>query len=122
MICAQAKHPSAQLIGIAGDVGSKEGTDAFCAAVDALNRPLDVLVNNVGIFAVKDFWDITDDEWQHTFDVNFFSNVRLCRHFLQPMLKRNEVGCSHAEPLIWYTGAVEEISSLSAGDVVFQNK
>ncbi|BDA51171.1 Uncharacterized oxidoreductase YvrD [Coccomyxa sp. Obi] len=86
----QAKHPSAQLIGIAGDVGSREGTDTFCAAVDALNRPLDVLVNNVGIFAVKDFWDITDDDWQHTFDVNFFSNVRLCRHFLQPMLKRNQ--------------------------------
>lgn len=94
----QAKHASAHLIGIAGDVGSKEGTKAFCDAVDALQRPLDVLVNNVGIFAVKDFWDITDEEWQHTFDVNFFSNVRLCRHFLQPMLKRNQVKFSFVLP------------------------
>ena len=93
----QAEHASAQLIGIAGDVGSSEGTDAFCAAVDALKRPLDVLVNNVGIFAVKDFWDITDDDWQHTFDVNFFSNVRLCRHFLKPMLERNQVTSSFVQ-------------------------
>lgn len=121
-LCAQGKHPSARLIGIAGDVGSKEGTDAFCAAVDALDRPLDVLVNNVGIFAVKDFWDITDDEWQHTFDVNFFSNVRLCRHFLQPMLKRNQVCYTPTNPTFWYRGRGTDVRRQKETHHCLQNR
>ncbi|KAK9815711.1 hypothetical protein WJX72_008430 [[Myrmecia] bisecta] len=86
----QANRPEAKLTGIAGDVGTAEGAEAFCTAVDALGQPLHVLINNVGIFGVKDFWDITNDDWQHTFDVNLFSNVRLCRHFLKQMLERNQ--------------------------------
>jgi NAD(P)-dependent dehydrogenase (short-subunit alcohol dehydrogenase family) len=82
------------LTGIAGDVGTAEGAKAFCEAVDALGKPVDVLVNNVGIFGVKDFWDITDEEWQHTWDVNVMSNVRLSRHFIKPMLERNQA-CRH---------------------------
>ena len=69
-----------------------------------------MLVNNVGIFAVKDFWDITDDDWQHTFDVNFFSNVRLCRHFLKPMLKRNQVTSSFVQQSAKYDVKVRVVS------------
>ena len=49
----QASHPQAHLEGIAGDLGSADGATAFCAAVDALHKPLDVLVCNAGIFATK---------------------------------------------------------------------
>ena len=49
----QASHPQAHLEGISGDLGSADGATAFCAAVDALQKPLDVLVCNAGIFATK---------------------------------------------------------------------
>jgi NAD(P)-dependent dehydrogenase (short-subunit alcohol dehydrogenase family) len=50
---------------------------------------VDVLVNNLGIFAVKDFVDIDDDEWMHYFNVNVLSCVRTCRYYLPRMLERN---------------------------------
>ena len=40
---------------------------------------------------LQDFWDIEDEEWLTTFNVNVMSNVRLSRHFLKPMLDRNQV-------------------------------
>jgi NAD(P)-dependent dehydrogenase (short-subunit alcohol dehydrogenase family) len=46
------------------------------------------LVNNVGRFEVKAFDAISDDDWQHYFDVNVMSGVRLSRHVLAGMVTR----------------------------------
>jgi len=51
--------------------------------------PVDVLVNNLGIFEVKPFEQITDEEWLNYFNVNVLSAVRLCRVYLPEMLQRN---------------------------------
>ncbi|CUG15439.1 short chain dehydrogenase, putative, partial [Bodo saltans] len=48
----------------------------------------EVLVNNHGIFDFKPFTAETDEEWQHYFDVNVLSQVRLSRHYLPGMLER----------------------------------
>lgn len=53
---------------------------------------IDILVNNVGIFDVRSFTDISDDEWQRYFDVNVMSGVRLSRHVLDGMLARWSMG------------------------------
>src|SRR5205823_86710 len=50
---------------------------------------LDVLVNNLGIFEVKAFADIPDDDWRRFFEVNVLSGVRLSRAYLPGMLQRN---------------------------------
>ena len=44
----------------------------------------------MGFFEVKDFTDVTDEEWLKYFEVNVLSAVRLCRAFLPAMLKRNK--------------------------------
>lgn len=49
---------------------------------------VDVLVNNVGVFDVRAFEEISDDEWQRYFDVNVMSGVRLSRGVLPGMLAR----------------------------------
>lgn len=49
---------------------------------------VDILVNNVGVFDVNAFEEISDDEWQRYFDVNVMSGVRLSRHALGGMLTR----------------------------------
>jgi len=49
---------------------------------------VDILVNNVGVFEVKPFADVSDDDWQRYFDVNVMSGVRLSRHLLPGMLER----------------------------------
>ena len=65
---------------------------ADAAAVQLLldvHDTVDILINNVGIFAPKPFTEITDEEWVHFFEVNVLSGVRLSRHYLPQMLKKN---------------------------------
>jgi NAD(P)-dependent dehydrogenase (short-subunit alcohol dehydrogenase family) len=50
---------------------------------------VDVLVNNVGIFEPKPFADIPDADWYRFFEINVMSGVRLSRHYLAGMLKKN---------------------------------
>jgi NAD(P)-dependent dehydrogenase (short-subunit alcohol dehydrogenase family) len=77
--------PGADLRGVAADLGTAEGVDAFLKrAPDA-----DVLINNLGIFDIKPFLDIPDSEWIRFFEVNVLSGVRLSRRYLPGMLKKN---------------------------------
>jgi len=71
--------------GIATDLGTAEGVKA---ATDKF-PDLDILVNNLGIFDPKPFEMIPDDEWFKFFEVNVMSGVRLSRHYLPRMMKRN---------------------------------
>jgi NAD(P)-dependent dehydrogenase (short-subunit alcohol dehydrogenase family) len=50
---------------------------------------VDVLVNNVGIFEPKPFTEIPDEDWYRLFEINVMSGVRLARHYLTGMLKKN---------------------------------
>jgi NAD(P)-dependent dehydrogenase (short-subunit alcohol dehydrogenase family) len=50
---------------------------------------VDVLVNNVGIFEPKPFAEIPDADWYRFFEINVMSGVRLARHYLPGMLKKN---------------------------------
>ncbi len=50
---------------------------------------VDILVNNLGIFEVKPFEEISDADWQRFFDVNVLSGARLSRLYLPAMRKRN---------------------------------
>ena len=76
---------NADVRGISADLGTSRGVAAFLQqAPDA-----DVLVNNLGIFEVKSFLDIPDSDWQRFFEVNVLSGVRLSRHYLPRMLKKN---------------------------------
>jgi len=75
----------AEFTGVAADLGTTSGVDNFLEAVPTA----DVLVNNLGIFEVKPFLEITDADWQRFFDVNILSGVRLSRQYLSYMLKKN---------------------------------
>jgi len=81
----KALLPSANFTGIAADLGTREGVAAFIKQVPTA----DVLVNNLGIFEVKAFLEIPDADWQRFFEVNIMSGVRLTRHYLPGMLKKN---------------------------------
>ena len=71
----RAMHPGAVVSGAAADLSSADGARRLVAAVPVV----DILVNNVGIFAPIPFEKITDDEWLEIFEVNVLSGVRLAR-------------------------------------------
>lgn len=76
--------PLGRVSGLAADLGTAEGADALLTFAG----PVDVLVNNVGIFAVKPFAETTDADWLHYLNVNLLSAVRMARGILPRMLAR----------------------------------
>lgn len=77
--------PGAQAEGLAADAGSAAG----CARLTGAWPEVDVLVNNVGIFAPLPFEQIPDEEWLRFFEVNVLSGVRLARHYVAGMRSRH---------------------------------
>jgi NAD(P)-dependent dehydrogenase (short-subunit alcohol dehydrogenase family) len=80
-----ASKPAGRISGVTADVATEAGCNALVAAAP----DVDILINNAGIFEVKDFFDIPDQEWSHYFEVNVLSGVRLARAYMKGMLKRD---------------------------------
>jgi len=80
----RASAPGGDVSGIAADFGDPEQVRRLLG----LLGDVDVLVNNVGVFEVKAFEHLSDDDWQRYFDVNVMSGVRLSRHAIGGMLAR----------------------------------
>jgi NAD(P)-dependent dehydrogenase (short-subunit alcohol dehydrogenase family) len=81
----RAARPAGDVSGVAADLGTADGVEAVSGSLGEV----DILVNNLGIFGVTPFEDVSDAEWQRYFDVNVMSGVRLSRHVLPGMLARN---------------------------------
>lgn len=79
-----AAVPGAQVRGVAADLGNAEG----CARLVAAEPSADILVNNLGIYGQKDFFDLTDDDWDRLHAVNVMSGVRLSRAYVRAMAER----------------------------------
>lgn len=49
---------------------------------------IDILVNNMGTYALNDFFSTSDADWQKMFETNVWSGVRLARTYMKGMLER----------------------------------
>ncbi|MGV0781615.1 SDR family NAD(P)-dependent oxidoreductase [Mycolicibacterium peregrinum] len=81
---AVAKLGEFDVLGVAADVSTEEGT------ADLLRQlpDVDILVNNLGIFGAVPPMEITDEQWRTYFDVNVLAAVRLIRSYLPGMTER----------------------------------
>ena len=70
------------------DLGTAEG----CARIIEAHPHADILVNNLGIYEPKPYFDIEDQDWAKMFEVNVMSGIRLTRHYLKRMLDANSWG------------------------------
>jgi NAD(P)-dependent dehydrogenase (short-subunit alcohol dehydrogenase family) len=76
--------PGANARGFVGDLA-----DAGVAAKLVKEHPrFDVLVNNLGIYGLRDFLELPDSEWQRFFEINVMSGVRLSRAYAPAMAER----------------------------------
>jgi NAD(P)-dependent dehydrogenase (short-subunit alcohol dehydrogenase family) len=80
----RAADPAATIDGIGADVSTSAGARAVFDTLPAV----DILVNNLGIFAPQPVLEIDDETWQRFWDVNVMSGVRLARHYLPGMGER----------------------------------
>ncbi|GAA0456555.1 oxidoreductase [Streptomyces sp. NPDC046215] len=75
---------------VAVDLSTPAGPAELIEQVSAEFGGIDVLVNNVGAFTPRTsgFSAISDEEWQHTFELNFFGVVRTIRAALPGLVER----------------------------------
>ncbi len=78
------EFPAAIAEGIAADCATAEGAEKVFSRVEAL----DILVNNLGIYARKPFYEIDDAEWMRYFEVNVLSGVRFARRYARAMAEK----------------------------------
>lgn len=64
------------------DAGTVDGSASIIEQLPVV----DVLVNNLGVYPPREFFEVTDDEWCGIFETNVMSGVRLSRHYLRQML------------------------------------
>lgn len=76
----------AKVNGVVADFSKPEEINELLKQVPAI----DILINNVGIFEPKPFAEISDEDWLRFYEINVLSGVRLSRHYLPQMLKKNE--------------------------------
>lgn len=76
---------NADLLGIPADLGVSSGVEIFLRQAPEA----DIVVNNLGIFEAKPFLEIPDSDWLRLFEVNVLGGIRLSRHYLPGMLKKN---------------------------------
>ncbi|MDR1902289.1 MAG: SDR family oxidoreductase [Treponema sp.] len=74
--------------GVCGDLSEPSGVKHVVDTVDNKGE-LDILVGNMGTYKGTAFKDINDEEWHWMMNVNLYSQVRMCRHYLPKMLDRN---------------------------------
>ena len=78
----QGEVPGAVVSGIAADLSNAGDVQRLLGSVGAV----DILVNNVGLFEIAPFAEISDADWSRYLDVNLMSGVRLSRALLPHML------------------------------------
>ncbi len=85
---------------------------------------IDILVNNVGIFGIDNFYTSSDNDWYDYFEVNVMSGMRLSRKLLPEMIAKNfgriifissESGVNVPENMIHYGVSKAAMSALSNG-------
>lgn len=114
------KLPEANISGIAADFNDSKQVEELLLKLS----DIDILINNVGLFELKPFEEITDDDWKRYFEVNVMSGVRLSRHLLPIMLSKkwgriifisSESGVNIPENMIHYGTTKTAMLSLSNG-------
>jgi len=70
------------VVGLAVDLATPEG----CAELVRAHPVADILVNNVGAYGPKNFFELDDDDWRDIFELNVMSGVRLSRGYLPRMI------------------------------------
>src|SRR5258706_4657798 len=73
---------------VQADLSTRDGIESVTRAVTDRFKGLDILIHNVGGSAARGggALALSDDDWQHAFDMNLFAAVRLDRAFLPSML------------------------------------
>ncbi|MDN3027593.1 SDR family oxidoreductase [Streptomyces sp. S.PB5] len=103
-VVAASRHNTPELketgaVHVAADLATVEGVETLVSHALAELGGIDILINNVGIGdteevvkgAVHDLLTLPEEAWRHTFDLHFYSALRVTRAMLPSLLDRRGV-------------------------------
>ena len=79
----KSAHAGTSVTGIALDLSTAAGCEQLVKQLPAV----DILINNLGIFAIKPALEIPDADWMKFFETNVMSGIRLTRAICPPCSK-----------------------------------
>ena len=106
-----------------GDLANAEGASQVLEQLETF-APIEILINNAGIFSVEDFFKLEDEVWLQYYQTNVMSMVRLCRALMPGMLERDsgtiinvasEAAIKPLPQMIHYSMTKTAIISISRG-------
>jgi len=74
--------------GLRADIGSEAGVAALIAAAEAEHGPIDIFCSNAGIAGPYGGPEVSDAQWQQTWEVNVMAHIWAARLLLPGMLER----------------------------------
>ena len=83
-----AEQAGARAIAIPTDIRDRAGAAAAVARVEAELGPIDVLVNNAGVFLWRAFLELSPEEWDLVLATNLTGAANFCRAVLPGMVER----------------------------------
>jgi 2-hydroxycyclohexanecarboxyl-CoA dehydrogenase len=75
-------------LAIAADVRDRGAAETAVARVESELGPVDVLVNNAGVFLWRPFLKLSSDEWDTVLATNLTATAAFCRAVLPGMIER----------------------------------
>ena len=122
--CRKHKLINKKLFVFECDASDEDQVKNFFIKVSKKTKKLDGLINNVGIFRGKNFFEETSQDWDDHFKVNLMSGVKLSKYLLPKMIKKNwgriifiSSECSTLVPgdLLSYSVSKASVSVFSSG-------
>jgi len=78
----------ARAVAIPTDIRDRGGAEACVEKAEAELGPIDVLVNNAGVFLWRPFLELTEEEWELVLATNLTGATNFCRAVLPGMMRR----------------------------------
>ncbi len=99
------------------DLSTKEGVNSFLSFIKAYDRPVDVLINNTGVFLPGNIHDEDDGKLETMIDTNLYSAYRMTRGLVGDMMGRKKGYifniCSIASIIAYENGGSYSISKFA---------
>jgi short-subunit dehydrogenase len=82
------KYPSVKILTYVADMSKKAEVQTFVKAIEVLNQPVEVLINNTGFFLPGQIHNETDGTLESMIETNVYSAYHLTRGFVGGMIAR----------------------------------
>lgn len=101
-------YPGSRIWAEQADLSVKEDVTAFAQMIQSLNRPIDVLLNNTGVFIPGSVYNEEEGNLELMIETNLYSAYHLTRALIGDMMERK---AGH----VFTTGSIAGIQAYSNG-------